>query len=331
MAQYDLKGFDSVFDASLNNELQDNIVEFFDWALLKKGNFFNVSLGETSSRGVDYSRLRHSEEKKYKAGQAWKGFRRNWVWQSGLSDCSNGVPSIAFTEPLVGTDNTYPGISGVYVDNTFYPRSTTGTYAHHVDYYDGTIVFDDPIPTGSKVQAEYSYKWISVAYANELPWIRDIQYRSYNNAGFLDSSRKEFDQPADTQIQLPTIAVEIVPRRTLRGYQLGGGQFVHTDVLFHCIAEDERTRDKLVDIVSLQNDKTIFKFNSNEVAKWKEFPLDYRGSPLSGAHTYPDLANKFYDGKIRFTNSSVQGMDMINSNLYGGIVKITTEVIDAKI
>ena len=322
MAQYDLKGFDSVHDPNPNNEIQDNLIEFFDWGLLNKGNYFNVTLGETSSRGDDYSRLRIVDTKRYVKGQAWKGFRKNWVWQSGV----NYSPS-----PLVGSDNTIPGISGVYVDDTFYPSNTAGSYSHYVDYYNGTVVFNSPIPTGSKVQAEFSYKWINMVYANELPWLRDIQYRSYNNAGFLDSSRKEFDAPADTQVQLPAIAVEIVPRRDFRGYQLGGGQFLYTDVLFHCVAEDERTRNKMVDIVSRQNDKTIFKFNSKEISKWGDFPLNYKGTPNSGALRYPDLTSKFYDGKIRLTNASVQGMDMINSNLYGGVVKLTTEVIDVKI
>ena len=43
---FHLKGFDNVQDSTLNNEIQDNMVEFFDWALLKKGNYFNVTVGE---------------------------------------------------------------------------------------------------------------------------------------------------------------------------------------------------------------------------------------------------------------------------------------------
>ena len=58
----------------------------------------------------------------------------------------------------------------------------------------------------------------------------------------------------------------MVPRRTFRGYQLGGGQFVNTDVLFHIVADDEYTRDKLVDVVSLQNEKTIWMYDIDKVA-----------------------------------------------------------------
>jgi hypothetical protein len=319
MAEFNLKGFDTVFDATLNNELQDNILEFLDWALLDKGNYFNVDLGETSPNGFDYSKLRLSSDDNFTSGRIWEGFRENWVWQSGV-DYSPA--------PITGTDNTNPGISGVYVDSTFYSSSTTGVYAHYVDYYNGRIVFDNPIPTGSTVQAEYSYKWINVIYANEVPWIQDVQYRTYDmTAEFFNTGKGSWDKPPDANIQLPAVAIEIVPRRTMKGYQLGGGQWVYTDVLFHCIAEDEYTRNKLVDIVSLQNDKTLLRFDSNSTAASGDFPIDYRGAPVSGALRYPDLVNAHYGGKVRLVNSSVQGMDTINSNFYAGIVKLTTEVI----
>ena len=67
----DLKGFNNVFETTLNNELQDNLVEFFDWGLLEKGNYFNAELGETSSNGQDYSKLTLSNTQSYASGRAW--------------------------------------------------------------------------------------------------------------------------------------------------------------------------------------------------------------------------------------------------------------------
>jgi hypothetical protein len=154
-----LKGFNSVFDTTLNNELQDNIVEFLEWSLLQKGNYMNVTLGELSPEGVDYSKLRLSSNSAFASGKAWEGFRQNWVWQSGVSYSP---------PPIVGTSNARPGISGVYVNNTFYPSSTSGTYAHKVDYFNGRIVFDNPIPVNSVVKAEYSYKYINIVYEKGL-------------------------------------------------------------------------------------------------------------------------------------------------------------------
>jgi len=314
---FNLKGFDNVFENTLNNEIQDNIVEFFDWALLEKGNYQNVTKGELAPNGYDYSKLTPSSSTNFPTGLAWEGFRKNWVWQSGVS---YNPP------PIVGNNDAIPGISGVYVNDIFYPSDTSGDYSHKVDYFHGRVIFDNPIPTGSLVQAEYSYKYINVIYAHSLPWLREVQYRSLD----FDTNKK-LDILPESTVQLPAIAIEIVPRRTLKGYQLGGGQWVNTDILFHCLAEDEFTRNKLVDIVSLQNDKNVAIFDSNIVAQSGKFPIDYMGVPVSGAMRYPDLIRTFYKDKVFLKNSIVQGMEIINSNFYAGIVRMTVESIQQTI
>lgn len=323
MSYLDLKGFNSVFDSTLNNELQDNIVEFLDWSLLQKGNYMNVTLGELSPDNMDYSKLRLSSNTSFPSGKAWEGFRKNWVWQSGI----NYIPN-----PIVGNNDTIPGISGIYVNNVFHPSTSSGTYAHKIDYYNGRVIFNNPIPTGSIVQAEYSYKYINVIYANNLPWLAEIQYSSLDLDSSFDVKNKgKYDIPTESRVQLPAIAIEIVPRRNMRGYQLGGGQWVETDVLFHCLAEDEYTRNKLVDIVSLQNDKTIYMFDSNRIASSGSFPLDYMGCPTSGALRYPDLIHQFVRGSLRLKNSSVQNMKLVNSNFFAGIVRLTLETIELSV
>ncbi len=318
-----LKGFSNIFEATLNNELQDNIIEFLDWGLMEKGNYFNVTKGELSPRSKDYSRLELSSSPHFSAGQAWDGFRSNWIWQSGVS---------ASPAPIVGDDAVHPGVSGVYVDDVFRPASGVGAFAHTVDYFNGRVIFDTAIPTGSKVQVEYSYKYINVIYANNVPWLREIQYRTLDvPSSFSNSDKGEFKVPAEMRIQLPAIAVEIVPRRTYKGYQLGGGQYVYTDVLFHCIAEDAYTRNSLLDMISFQNDKKIRLFSSKSIATNDAFPIDYRGVPVPSALRYPDLVNTYQDGHARFLDFTVQGMEMVNSNFSAGIARTTTESIKANI
>ena len=39
-----IKGIDNIFSATPNNEIQDSIIEFLNWGLLEKGNYFNVTL-----------------------------------------------------------------------------------------------------------------------------------------------------------------------------------------------------------------------------------------------------------------------------------------------
>jgi hypothetical protein len=318
-----LKGIKDIKESTLNNEIQDGIIEYFDWALLGVGNYYNVTYAEQSPYDQDYSKLRLSSDPNYSEGQVWEGFRSNWVWQSGI-DYSPA--------PLVSSDNTNPGVSGIYVDGVFHANDSTGTYAHHIDHYNGKVIFDSAIPTGSVVQAEFSYKWINVVYANDVPWLREVQTDSMEpTSSFYEKDKGDWNIPPEARLQLPAVAVEIVPMRSFKGFRLGGGQWIYTDVIFHCIAEDEMTRNKLVDIISLQSNKTIFLINSNSVSASGDYPIDYRGVPVSGALRYPDLLNKHVGLRLRFTDTTVENMTSVASDIYGGIVRFKTELINLKI
>ena len=323
MSYTPLNGFEDVRDLGLNNEIQDSLVEYFDWTLLEKGNYFNVNLGETSPNGEDYSKLRVSSNDHYASGVVWEGFRKNWVWQSG----------IGYTpETLTNTNEDFPGVSGVYIEGNFEPTSGVGEYSHYIDHFNGKVVFDNAISTGTLVQAEFSYKYINVVYANNMPWYKELQTRtSQPTAAFLNMDKGEWNIPPESRLQLPAIAIEVVPTRVFKGFQLGGGQYVYTDVLFHCLAEDEVTRNKLVDIISLQNRKTINVFHSNAMNTSGNYPLDYRGVPVPSALRYPELIDLHNGGRLRLTNMTVQEMVMFDTNIFGGIVRSTTEGIKLNI
>lgn len=320
-----LKGFKNINSSTLSNDIQDGLVEFFDWALLDKGNYFNVTLNEQSPNGEDYSKLRLSSNDSYTLGQVWEGFRKNWVWQTGIS--VDGMDS-----PFVSSDANHLGVPGVYVNDVFQPSSGVGEYAHSIDHFNGRVIFDSAIPSGSKVQAEYSYKYINVVYANNVPWLREIQTSTLQpTSNFNEVSNGAWDIPTETRLQLPAIAIEVVPTRRFKGYQLGGGQFVYSDVIFHCIAEDEYTRNQMLDIISLQNDKTIHLFDSNSINQDSDFPLDYKGSVVPSALRYPDLVETHPGGRLRLTNARIEQMIMAKSDVFGGVVRMTTEGIKANI
>ena len=103
------------------------------------------------------------------------------------------------------------------------------------------------------------------------------------------------------------------------------GQYIYQDVLIHCLAETSFERNRLLDIVSFQNNKTLQMFNSNTIASSGAFPLDYRGIPVSGALDYPHLTESYKDSYIYLKDATVQGMEIINSNFSAGIVRFTTE------
>ena len=314
-----LKGITDISQYTLNNDIQDGLIEYFDWALLDIGNYFNCTLGEQGPDGYDYSKLRLSSNDQYIEGQVWEGFRKNWVWQSGV-DYSPA--------PLVGLDNEKPGISGVYINGDFYPNTTTGGFSHTIDHFNGRVIFDQPIPTTSVVQVEHSYKWINVVYANSVPWLREIQLSTEEpTSNFYNKDKGSWNIPPESRLQLPAIAVEVVANRRFKPYQLGGGQWVYTDVIFHCIAEDEITRNKLVDIISLQSDKTIYLFDSNKINENNDYPLDYMGVPVPSALRYPDLLERYKGGKLMLKDAVVQDMVAVDSDIFGGMVRFTTEGI----
>ena len=53
--------------------------------------------------------------------------------------------------------------------------------------------------------------------------------------------------------------------------------------------------------------------------------------PVSGALRYPDLIESFNGGKLRLSRTNVQQMIMHDTNVYGGIVRMTTEGVKTNI
>jgi len=310
-----LKGFTNLGDSTITNHVRENLLSFLDYGLIEKSNFENVEIPSSGYYdGLDH-KLRPVSDPRYTDGQVWESARANWVWESGVG-------------ALTSTDNAYPGVSGVYVGGTFYPVSTTGTYAHHINHPMGRVVFDSAISTSSDVQCEYSYKYINVVKVDGLQWFSQIQKNSErsDDANFIGNSG-EWAVLSENRQQLPMIGVEVSPIRRMEPYQLGGGQTVFTDFLFHCVADNMYDRDFLVDLICLQNQKVFDSFDLNDVATNNAFPLDYRGVPVSGALRYPDLVSTYTGIHIRLVNSRIDSMYSLTPDIHVGTVKVTTECI----
>lgn len=315
-----LKGLQNIGESSLSQQIADNMIEFFNWGLIDKGAYFNVSVPTSGLYGGNKHKLRLVDDPRYTDGQVWETFRSNLVWETGVSPTNQPVQ-----------------ISGVYVGGTFQPISGVGPYKHHIDYPNGRIVFDTAISTSSEVTMEYSHKWVNVTKAEGVPWFREIQYGAgrVDHSHFSQTGSGDWSQLGQTRLQMPIVAVEVVPRRTFKGYQLGGGQWTYTDVLFHVISEDESDATKLMDVISLQNDSIIWLFDTNHIARSGIFPLDYRGMINDNAlesGRYPDLVSPTGDGghrwkRLRFSECVAQDIVQINPKLYIGAVRANTEVI----
>jgi hypothetical protein len=310
-----LKGFTTFGDATITTHVRENLISFFDYGLIEKSGFINVEIPTTGYYGGLEHQLRAVDDPRYDYGQVWEGFRSNWVWESGLG-------------ALTSSDNANPGVSGVYVNDAFYSTSTTGTYSHYINHPLGRVIFDSPIDTNSTVTCQYSYKYVNITRADGLEWFKQVQQYSEraDNTNFVNNSG-EWAILGDNRLQLPAIGIELINSRKMTPHALGGGQHIFTDFLFHCVAEDAYTRDHLMDIVSLQNDKVLKAYDLDDISSNNVFPLDYRGVPVSGALTYPNLVSAYEGNHIRLIEASIDSVYSLTPNIHIGTVKLKTEVI----
>lgn len=318
-----LKGFDYLGAATISSEAVDNLIQFFDWGLLDKGNFVNVAKDSVDYESSEISRLKPVNDPRFTDGTVWQSQFKNWVWETGTSYS---------VDPLVGSDTANPGVSGVYVNDTFVSVSDTGTYSHSIDHRNGRVIFDSPVTATTVIEAEFSYKYVDVQYAYGLTWFEKIQQNSErpskdpNSYTSAVSSGESYIFP-ENRVQLPIIGVELTNGRDFKPYQLGGGQYVTLDVLFHCISDDPYMRDHLIDVVSMQNEKTFRMYNSNSINSANAFPINHLGVPNSGAMIYPDLVTAYPGLFLRLKNTQLDSIYSLSSKLHVGTVRCGAEII----
>lgn len=290
-----LKGVSSVFDSLLSDQLEANLLAFFQWGLLGVGGFFDVAASQSGGYGGDEGRLRPVSDPNYDDGRVWEAFRKDWVWETGV-----GWPR----QPV--------RVSGVYVDGDFRPLSSTGQYAHAIDYPNGRVIFDSPVSRSGEVRCEYSYRLFQL-YTADTDWWGQLQARSFrvDDPQFLQWGSGSWDVLAENRVQLPAVVVEAVPNVHSRvGYEIGSAaQTVQQDVLFHVIAEDRFYLKWLHDALTNQDQKRLVAFDKNRLLSDGAFPLDWRGSPAPSGLMYPDLVRPSSEGgygwrQLRIENAS---------------------------
>lgn len=300
-------------DATLSNVLLDNLVNFYDWGFLDRGSFFNINIPQSGIYGGDRHKLRLADDPNYSNGQVWEGYRQNWVWESGINATT--------TQPT--------RISGVFVDDTFYATGNV-TKPFYVDYPNGRVVFDSAQTTTSTVQLEYSHKWVEVVAAEGVPWFRQIQRGSFRNEeGFQVSNSGGWAQLGQTRIQLPAVAIEVVPPKSMEGYQLGGGQWVNNEVVFYVMTENHWECANLMDSILYQNERTIHLFNPTQIALSGAFPFNYRNELNEHAlpsGLYPNLIDNFLYRRCWIYDSKGTEISQLSPELYIGTTSCSTQV-----
>ena len=319
-----LKGISSLGETLLMSEIENNAKAFLDWTLLNSaGGWTDVRIPTSGISGGYFHVLRPVNDPNYTNGQVWETVRSDWVWETGVN---------------YGTGLNPINISGVYVGGTYY---TTGdaTYGHYYNYPLGRVIFNNPIASGSAVTMEYSFRDVQTSVADNSVLWKELQYgsRRPDDSHFTNKDdRGEWARLGSQRQQMPAIIIESVPRRFQRPYELGNGSLiVNQDVLFHVLAENRWWRNQLVDILCLQDFKTIWMFNSDEVTASGANALNYSGMRVPNAKMYPDLVNDRGIGyrwkQMRMHDITCSETISDNPNLHIGTVRMTMEVVFGEI
>lgn len=313
MADYTkLNGFSNSQDVTVSNILLENFISFYDWGFLDKGGFYNYQIPASGMYGGSKAKLNPLKDPNYSEGQVWQANRQNWVWETGTS---------------VGTPIS---ISGVFINNSF--RATGNiTNPYYINHELGQVVFTPAIAKNSNVQVAYSSKWLNVVPAEGIPWFREIQKSSnrVENPTLTQYGSGDWAQLGQTRVQLPTIAIEVVPPKSMAPYQLGGGQHVHNDIIFNVVTENEWECKNLMDQISYQNDRTIYLYDPNKMAASGVAPFDYKGELKPNATNeamYPKLVDNYRYRDCFIFDTKNQAVTEVSPGLYIGVVRCKTEV-----
>lgn len=307
-----LTGVSEAGDSLLSDQLEFGLWGYFNWAFLGVGAFTNVTIPASGQYpyGAPRHRLRMSEDPNYLAGQVWEGFRKDWVWETGVD---------YRTQPI--------RVSGVYVGGGFHPLAPSGPYAHHVDYPLGRVVFDAPLPASSVVTCEYSYRSYQF-YTADAPFWHEAQAGSLrgDDPSFLLTGSGSWSTSGQNRIQLPAVVVEADLRTDRYPLEIGGlAQVVRQDVLFHVIAETRPDVKRLHDALTYQKEKRIDGIDKNALLAADAYPLDANGSPVGDGRTYPDLCASYFWKQLRFVGMRSNPEPRVGG-LHMATVRATVEV-----
>lgn len=298
------------------NELENNYKSFLDWGFINIGAFTNVSIPTQNISSFNLHILKTTEDNNQTNKTVWQSARKDWIYESGIS--YSGVSPIL--------------VSGVYVNSTFYPGPTgNNTLGYRINYPEGKIIFNKPVPPSSVVQAEYSYKNVQIYKMEEFPYWKQIQYNSLENkAGLSLSDKGDFAISSEHRIQLPAIIIEPVARSDSRPFRLGDKSLIiQQDLLLHVLSDQPRDKNNIIDIIRIQEDREIWLYNTNQIIKSGIYPLNFNGSKnINGQNYYNIINNDSYRWlKCRITDVTISDINFTNIRMYGAVIRVSNEII----
>lgn len=312
-------GVNSIGEKLQLAQIENNIKSFLDWGFLHIGGFMNVARSQNNIYGNSLAKLKPVEDPNYQTGQVWQTMRKDWIWEN----------CVVYTKGFSDISPTL--ITGIYINNTFYPLNTTGSYAYIVDYINSRIIFNNPVSVSTNIEMEYSYRWVQVYNYDNARWWQQLQYKTDNNAEHFNQLGKgDFSILSNNRVQLPAIIIESVARGLSKPFQLGDKSLImKQEIMLHVVAENMADRNTIIDILRLQQDKFINMYDTNSVIKNNVKPFNINGSLNNSRLNYDQLVNSddYYWLTARLTDIFASSVESFSPFLAESNVKLTVEII----
>jgi hypothetical protein len=288
---------------SITNAIRDNLISHLDWKFLSGGGLVNINIPSSGMYGGINHKLVPVEDANYAAGRAWQSHRNNWVWESGVS---TAIP-----------------LSGVFVNGSFIPNGS----GYHVNYKNGTIIFDTAIAVSSIVNVARSHKWIDFQSSTGHPWFREIQKLSNRSESpqLQNSSYGAWAQLGSSRIQLPAVIIDVKPPSSFKPFELGGGQYAYNDIIFTILSETDSECVHIMDNIAYGNDNLIYLYDTEDIAIANDFPIKGNGDISNSPKTYPELVNSYSRWFCYIHDMGNPTINELSPGLFMGTLRCTTE------
>ena len=293
------------------SQIESNLKGFLDWSFLQADGYVNISRASGVPSGMytlkpcpSPTQLTPSNSTK-----CWEGPVKDWVWEKNTPN--------APTELL--------GLNGIYLNNTFLPAPNgSGNYSYSINYPLGQIAFNQPVSINSKIQLDYSYRYLQIYKSEDAAWWKELEKATYystelNYSHLLSAHR----------VQPPFIMIELIARNNQEAYELGNTKNMITqDVLLHIFTENIVQRNTISDILLTQKDKTIILYDINKVVKNAKYGIKYDGqkNPL-GMNYSQIVSDPEYQYKISYIKSAdIVEMNNFTTTLYNSVVRWSLKI-----
>lgn len=292
--------------------LEHNLKHFLDWCFLDIGGFINVDIPTQDLNQGNFHQLRPVKNPETsRDNTTWESFRKDWIYETGI-DYSTSPNSV----------------SGIYINNTFYPGPTgNSTYSYYIDYPNGRITLNKPISSSSKVHVEYAYRNIQVYKSSDNLWWKELQRNTYQAYRF--DKNPDYNVLSNNRVQPPFIMIEPIARNQQIPLELGSYEnILSQDVLLHVFTQNTNQRNSITDLLLLQKDKDIILYDIDKVVKNNKYELNYRGEINNSGMNYSDIiSNSEYQYKIgHIKNSILSEQNILSSSLYNSVLRWTIEI-----